>query len=101
MTPKQDILLQVIGRAQQCGCPRAGAMEPHSILSSDLGWSAIDHHFLAIDLEEGFNIEFATDEELSWRTVADICRAVEEKLHPLLEVIETGGCAPPVLAPSN
>lgn len=82
MTLNQDILLQVIGRAQQCGCPRAGAMEPHSILASDLGWTPIDLHFLAADLEDGFDIEFPTDEELSWRTVADICRAVEARLNP-------------------
>ncbi|MEJ6008645.1 acyl carrier protein [Novosphingobium aquae] len=82
MTPSQDIIVQVIGRAQQCGCPKAGAIEPHSVLAGDLGWTPIDLHFLAFDLEEGFGIEFATDEELSWRTVADICRAIEARLNP-------------------
>lgn len=74
-------LVKTIDQVTKCarlyGCPRALAMEPHSNLKDDLGWDALDRHGITTDIEDFFDIEIPVDEELTWTTVADICRTVE------------------------
>lgn len=75
--PLIETIDQVAGCARISGYPRVSAMEPHSSLKDDLGWEALDRHGIAVDIEKFFDIEIPVDEELTWLTVADICRTVE------------------------
>lgn len=77
---------------------------PMSKLIEDLSMDSLDRQTVACELEEAFGLELGDDAVASWCTVEDIARSIEATCNLVLPyprdftVVETGGCAPPVLA---
>lgn len=72
-----DLLARVIDLLDQSGFAPRSAMEPHSLLRSELGLDGIDLLQLSGIIRATFEVRVAICAPMQWNTIADIVRHIQ------------------------